>query len=154
MATVDYAVEAKKARELRRRTLLGQMDYRRELSRLAGLGGTQRQLAQALGISQPSLSSALKAAQKVPAAREGFAGADPYEICLRYSVGELSCDEVIDQLTRWKYVARKPQEHDYFDDLRFEVPGSIDDVVRAADDGLIDGEVYDRVISASAVDRE
>lgn len=153
MTTINYEVEAGRARTLRQRVNLDQLDYRRELSRLASLGGTQRQLSRVLGISQPSLSTALKTAQKIPPARAGFSGADPYELCQRYAVGELTRDQVIDELTRWDYAKVTKNEHDYFDDLRFATPGSIDDVAQARNDGLIDGELYDLVLDATAPKR-
>lgn len=150
MTTIDYTVEAGRARTLRQRVNLDQLDYRRELTRLASLGCTQRQLSKVLGISQPSLSSALKTAEKVPPSRPGFSGADPYEVCQRYSVGELTREQLVDELTRWDYVTPANREHDYFDDLRFTTPGSFDDVGQAFDDGLIDTEVYDTVLAAVA----
>ncbi|ALQ32644.1 hypothetical protein AA310_00115 [Arthrobacter sp. YC-RL1] len=152
MTTIDYAVEAGRARTLRQRVNLDQLDYRRELARLASLGCTQRQLSKVLGISQPSLSTALKTAQKVPAARAGFSGADPYEVCQRYSVGELTREQLIDELTRWEYATPATRERGYFDDLRFATPGSFDDVGQAFDDGLIDAEAYDTVLAAVAVE--
>lgn len=150
MTTIDYAVEAGRARKLRQRVNLDQLDYRRELSRLASLGGTQRQLSKVLGISQPSLSTALKTAQKVPPAKPGFSGADPYEVCQRYAVGELTRDQLIDELTRWEYATPAKRERDYFDDLRFATPGSFADVGQAFDDGLIDVNAYDTVLAAVA----
>lgn len=150
MTTIDYTREAGRARTLRQRVNLDQLDYRRELARLASLGIPQRQLSKVLGISQPSLSSALKTAEKVSPTRPGFSGADPYEVCLRYSVGELSREQLIAELQRWDYVVPEPREHDHFDDLRFDTPGSFSDVERALNDGLIDGEAYDTVLEATA----
>ncbi|WP_431030907.1 hypothetical protein [Plantibacter sp. RU18] len=150
MTTIDYTMEAGRARTLRRRVNLDQLDYRRELTRLASLGIPQRQLSKELGISQPSLSTALKTAEKVSPARPGFSGADPYEICLRYSVGELTRDQLIDELTRWDYVIPEAREHDFFDDLRFSTPGSFSDVGQARNEGLIDGDAYDLVLEATA----
>lgn len=150
MTTIDFTAEAGRARTLRQRVNLDQLDYRRELSRLAGLGGTQRQLSKVLGISQPSLSTALKTAQKVPPARTGFSGADPYEVCQRFAVGELTREQLIDELTRWQYATVARRENDYFDDLRFATPGSFDDVGQAFDDGLIDADAYDTVLAVVA----
>lgn len=146
MTTIDVPAEAGKARKLRQRLSLDQLDYRRELARLAELGAPQVELSRVLGISQPSLSSALKKARETQPPREGFSGATSYEICQRYSVGELTREQVLDELKRWEYVVPEPGEHDYFDDLRFDTPGSFDDVARAHDDGLIDNEIYDAVL--------
>lgn len=150
MTTIDYSIEAGHARTLRQQVHLNQLDYRRELARLASLGGSQREWARTLGISQPSLSSALKTAEKVPPARPGFSGADPYEVCQRYAVGQLTREQLIDELKRWDYVVREKREHDFFDDLRFSTPGSFDDVGRAFDDRLIDDKLYDTILSAIA----
>lgn len=147
MTTIDFAVEAATARKFRQRLDLDQLDYRRELLRLTALGASQNQLSKVLGISQPSLSSALKTAAKITQPREGFSGADPYELCQRYAVGELTRERLTDELSRWDYVRAEPVgERDYFDDLRFSERGSFDDVVRALDDGLIDGSIYDTVL--------
>jgi len=147
MTTIDFAVEIATARKFRQRASLDQLDYRRELLRLTALGASQVQLSRALGISQPSLSSALKTAAKVPQPREGFSGADPYELCQRYAVGELSRESLVDELSRWDYVTEPVGERDYFDDLRFSVRGSFDDVVQALDDGLIDNAIYDAILA-------
>lgn len=148
MSVIDLSAEVAKARVLRQRIELDQIDYRRELNRLAELNQPQRQISAALGISQPGLSTALKTAKKVPPARPGFSGASPYEICQRYAVNELTRDQVIDELTRWEYVIPEVIEHDYFDDLRFDTPGSLDDVVQAFHHGLIDADLYGVVIAA------
>lgn len=150
MSIIDYAVEAGHARRLRQRVNLDQLDYRRELLRLRALGASQRELSKVLGISQPSLSSAMKTAVKVPPPRPGFSGADPYEVCQRHAVGELTREQLIDELTRWDYATVAVGEHDYFDDLRFSTPGSFGDVAQAFDDGLIDAEAYDAVLEAVA----
>ncbi|MFB9163792.1 hypothetical protein [Arthrobacter psychrochitiniphilus] len=153
MAITDYSIEAGRARTLRQQVHLNQLDYRRELSRLTSLGGTQREWARALGISQPSLSSALKTAGTVIAVRQGFSGADPYEVCQRYAVGQLTREQLIDELMRWDYVAPEKREHDYFDDLRFSTPGSFDDVGRAFNDRLLGGDLYDTILQAVAESR-
>lgn len=150
MAIADYSTEAGRARTLRQQVHLNQLDYRRELSRLASLSGTQREWAKALGISQPSLSSALKTARTVSPVRPGFSGADPYEVCQRYALGELTREQLIDELTRWDYVVHEKREHDYFDDLRFSTDGSFDDVGRAHDDRLLGDELYDTILDAVA----
>lgn len=136
------------ARKLRLRIQLNQLDYDRALILLKKEGHTQQQLAQELAISQPSVSSALKTAAKTPAPREGFSGADPYEVCQRYAAGDLSRKELINELTHWGYRTTEDQSTEFFDDLRFSTPGSFDDVLRALDDGLIEDDVYDAVLDA------
>jgi len=141
MTTIDLHVETRRARTLRQKLELDQMDYRREIARLSALG-TQRELAQMLRISQPSLSVALKKAETVAPARPGFSGASPYEVCQRYAVGEISREQLLDELTRWEYVIPPQVEYDYFDDLREEPPGSFNDVLLARNAGLIDDDIY------------
>ena len=153
MTTIDLHAETRRARTLRQKLELDQMDYRREIARLSALG-TQRELAQLLRISQPSLSGALKKAETVPPARPGFSGATPYEVCQRYAVGEISREQLVDELTRWKYVIPPKVEYDYFDDLREEPPGSFNDVLLARNAGLIDDDIYGRLLDVFAEDPE
>lgn len=152
MKRKSLVAEVTKAKKLRQRTKIDDLDLKRELKRLASLDLSQRQLSQALGMSQPNLCKLLKTASEIPSKRSGFSGADPYEICLRYSVNELERDELIEQLKRWDYAPSQTKEHNFFDDLRFQTPGSFDDVVRALDDGLIDDEIYDEVLSYLSVE--
>lgn len=43
--------------------------------------------------------------------REGFSGADPYEIALRYAAGQITREQLIDELSRWEYTPdRYPPE--------------------------------------------
>jgi len=89
-------------RQLRHRQLLDRLDYLRGLRRLAARM-TQSELARALGLTQPSISSALKSAAKVADPRPGFSGASPYEIAQRHTAGELSRERMIDELSRWDH---------------------------------------------------
>lgn len=146
MTTEDLHQVTTAARLLRHRMAIARLDYRRELLRLASLDFTQRQLAKALGISQPSLNDALKKAADAEPPRPGFSGTDPYEICQRFALGMMSRERLVAELTSWDYAAAPTPEHDHFDDLRFTTPGSVDDVGRAFDDSLLDGEAYDEVL--------
>jgi len=65
----------------------------------------------------------------------------PWEVALRYAAGELSHDQMIEVFTAW------PWTHDHFlDDASVwpeqYVRGSWQDLVRAADEGLLTGEDY------------
>ncbi len=75
---------------------------------------------------------------------ESFSGETPYAICEQYAAGKIDRAQLVDELTRWKY-APQDRTTDYFDDLLFEVPGSVDDLNRALRRGLIDDELYDEV---------
>lgn len=128
----------------RRRAEVATLDYRRSLKHLERQGRTQVEIARALGISQPSLHSALKTARTVPEAEPGFSGAGPYEICQRYSIGQISREELVDQLSRWEY-APIPQPEWLEDIVPAPEPGSWFEVERAMDEGLIDDAIYDEV---------
>ncbi|MGQ4554241.1 hypothetical protein ACUIAJ_08960, partial [Dermabacteraceae bacterium CCM 9519] len=92
--------------------------------------------------------AALQQAQeeKVEQARPGFSGTSPMEVCKRYAIGELTREQVIDELIRWEYEEIPEEEYDYFDDIRPIVPGSFQDVESAEYNKLIDLEIYGEVV--------
>lgn len=139
---------AKEARLLRRRSELDRLTYIRKVGELAPLG-SQREIAKVLGIAQPNVHKTMKAAAAAPPLVEGFSGADPYEIAERYSIGELTLFQLVDELLRWDYPPTKNRT-DGYDDLVFSVPGSWDDLVRAVDHELIDGRTYDFLLREGA----
>lgn len=132
---------------LRHRQAVDRRDELR-LLRAVAAGMTQTEIARALRISQPAVHKALKAAEQVPDVREGFSGGDPYEIAERYAVGQIDRNQVIDELARWPY-AKRPKT-DGFDWLVEEVPGTFGEVGRAYDDGLLDAEIYDAVLTTKS----
>src|SRR5450756_1930654 len=99
MSTVERIPDAEVARRLRSRREVDGLDYYRVLRRLA-VQMTQVDLARSLGLTQPSISSALKSAARVAEPREGFSGASPYEIAQRYSAGEMNRDQTIEGIAR------------------------------------------------------
>jgi DNA-binding transcriptional ArsR family regulator len=131
-------------RRLRHRQLLDRLDYLRGLRRLARRM-TQSDLARALGLTQPSISSALKSAAKVADPRPGFAGASPYEIAQRYTAGDLDRDELIDQLGRWDDADAAPDPP-----ISGAGPSgtstTIEQLDRALRDGLLDDPTYRLII--------
>lgn len=134
----------------RSRIEIADLKYKRKLKALRH--SPERQLSQAriarsLHISQPALSKALKSSESIGDVPEGFSGASPREICQLYAVGELSRDQVIDELSRWPYSA-PIRSDDAWDDLRVSLPGSWDEVDYAAEDGLIDDDLRDAIIDA------
>lgn len=132
---------------LRRRLELDRLTYVRKVAELAPLG-SQREIARGLGIAQPNVSKMMKAAAVAPPLVEGFSGADPYEIAERFSIGELTLFQLVDELLRWDY--SPTQRTDGYGDLVFSVPGSWDDVVRAQGQGLLPMGVYGFVQSEVA----
>jgi hypothetical protein len=142
------ATKIGRARTLRQRLILDRLDYEREIAQLAQ-EMSQTELARQLAVTQPAIQQTLKKAAKLTPVREGFAGASPYEIAQRYAVGEIGRDRVIDELARWEYV---PQGHsDGYDSLIVDPPGTFEEVIRAADDGLIDGTIYDEILTRCEV---
>ncbi|MCM6761276.1 helix-turn-helix domain-containing protein [Rathayibacter sp. ZW T2_19] len=130
-------------RRLRSRQVVTRVSYLRELRR-AAQGTTQTQLARLIGISQPSVNSALKSAAAVPDVRPGFSGATTYEIAQRYDAGELTREQTIDELGRWSYRPGSPS--DGFDWTTADA-GEFEDVERAFSEHLIDAEMYDEILT-------
>lgn len=145
--TVKAAVE--RAAKRRRRRDLEDLDYRRALREVRLVtqreGYAQRAVADALGISQPALSKALRSTEAVPEPPEGFSGASPYEICERYDAGFIQRDQLIDELTRWNYGAQGST--DGYDSLMVDDPGSWTDVEMAFRRDLIDRGIYEEVFN-------
>lgn len=141
MAGTHREPELADVRQLRHRQLLDRLDYLRALRRLAVVM-TQSDLAKALGLTQPSISSALKSASKVPDRRSGFSGAGPYEIAQRHLTGELDHDQLVDELVRW---GEHPVGGDRFGRAvdNHTDPGV--EMRKAVRDGLLDEDTY-RVI--------
>ncbi|MGP4978488.1 hypothetical protein [Brachybacterium tyrofermentans] len=123
---------------------VAQLDYRRSIKHLEQQGRPQVEVARALGVAQPSLSSALKSARKVPEPVKGFSGAGPYEICQRFAVDQIDRSQLVEELARWEY-ARIPQPEWLEDIVPDPGPGSWDEVESAVEDGLIDDSIYDEV---------
>lgn len=129
-------------RRLRSLQVVTRVSYLRAL-RTAAEGTTQSQLARDIGISQPSVNSALKSAAAVPDVRPGFSGATPYEIAQRYDAGELTREQVIDELGRWPYRPGSPS--DGYDWTTLD-PGEFEEVRRALSEHLIDADTYDEIL--------
>ena len=130
------------ARRYRARAEVARLDYLRSL-REASSDLPQRQLADALRISQAAVSKSLRTAREVPAVREGFSGASPYEIVQRYAAGELTREQLVDELGRWDYVPMP--RTDGFDDLLIVPDGTFDEVRQGLSEGAIDAETYEEI---------
>jgi DNA-binding transcriptional ArsR family regulator len=141
------------ARRLRARERVTHVDYLRAVRELRAqvTAGTVRQvdLARDLGMTQPAVSQALRAAASVALPREGFSGADPREICLRYAAGELDATRTVDELSRWDYAPILLPTDDV-NDIAIIPDGSFDDVRQAVSEGLITWEMYEEIGRRSA----
>lgn len=129
-------------RRLRSRELVTHVSYLRAL-REAARGTTQTQLASRIGISQPSVNSALKSAAAVPDVRPGFSGATPYEIAQRFDAGELTREQTIDELGRWAYRPGSPS--DGYDWSTIDL-GEFAEVERAHTEHLLDDATYEEIL--------
>ena len=132
-------------RRMRARRELAELDYRRMLREMAETGLSQREIAGAMGISQPSVNSALKTAEKVSRPVAGFSGATPWEICQRYAAGLLKREQLVEELVAFPYAPSG--KVDEVDSLIVDPPGTWDEVVQAVDLGLVEEEVYEAVFN-------
>lgn len=143
MTITNHEADVSTARRLRQRLSLDRLDYDREVVRLTAVM-SQSELARQLRVAQPTISETLAKATKLAPIKPGFAGATPYEIAQRFAIGEITREQLIDQLARWEYA---PQSRtDGYDSLLVDPPGTFEEVVKAANDGLIDGVTYDAIL--------
>jgi len=69
----------------------------------------------------------------------------PYETARQYAAGQLSREQVIDQLARWPYRPGHPS--DGYDWTTLD-PGEFNETVgKALSDGLLEGDTYDAVLA-------
>ncbi|WP_431838587.1 hypothetical protein [Cellulomonas sp. Y8] len=141
--TVPQREVVNRARRSRLRAHLAQLDYLRDLAAASGSGVTQTEIARELRVTQPAISQSLKTATATPPILDGFHGATPYEVAERYAAGEITREQVVDELARWPYTPG--DRGDGFDWTTYD-PGTFEDVTRARRDGLLDSETYDAVL--------
>jgi hypothetical protein len=72
----------------------------------------------------------------------------PFTIAEQYHRGELTRDEVIQQLIDYDYLPQDRIPDDMSVDIAMYIEGSWDDMERARGNGLIDGEIYTIVLRA------
>jgi hypothetical protein len=72
----------------------------------------------------------------------------PVTIAERYSRGELTRDEVIQELIDYDYLPQDRIPDDMSVDIAIYVDGSWDDMETALRDDLIDGDIYNIVLAA------
>ncbi len=124
---------------------LAKMDFQRALLTAARAGATERNLQDTIHGYVPDLTFQLQEAEQLLPIPEGFSGAGPYEICQRYTTGQITRDQLIDELTRWNYppMARTT---DLLDDILVDPPGTWSEVTQAGRHGLIDSDIYGEVL--------
>lgn len=140
MSTIDQPT-VEELRRVRNRRSVTELSYQPTLRALATTM-TQSELAAELHVTQSAVSQALKTVRSEDDVRPGFSGASPYEIAQRYAAGELDRDRTLEKLVRWPYdpIARS----DGYDALVVDAPGThtLEEVVRAYREGLIDQDMY------------
>ncbi|MCL2655076.1 MAG: hypothetical protein FWD65_05170 [Coriobacteriia bacterium] len=134
----------KKIRRERSKIELARIQYQRALvSESETL--TQKEIASAAMISQPSVSEALEKARTIGGLKEGFSGGTLHEIFLRYSADEITKTQLIDELSRWEY--EKPNVADSIDGLLVDLPNTFREVEDALIMGIIEDDVYSEVLN-------
>lgn len=124
---------------------IAELDLQRALIQAAQSGVRQVDMAVAAQMAQPSVSTRLANASRIPKATKGFSGANPYEIAQRYHLGYISEQQLMDELSRWEYLPEPEPEH-ILDDGGPNPPGTWDDIVRAHRNELISDEQYNRLL--------
>lgn len=94
-------------------------------------------LAPRLNRSEQEVEALIAQAASLADAPKGFSGADPYEIAQRYASGQLTRDQVIDELSRWPYVPSESHGWEGYTSGTWEKF-----VIPAHRSGLIDDDVY------------
>ena len=134
----------KKILEKRSEMELAKLEYQRAL-KSASQTLTQTEIASTAGVSQPSISDALKTAAKVEECKEGFSGGSVHEIILRYNAGQLPKAKLVEELSSWEY--EKPGVADSLDGLLVDLPNTFREVESALLKGMIDSDIYDAVLA-------
>jgi hypothetical protein len=147
MTTATQSPDVRALVRLRHRQVVDRLDELRIVRRLADTM-TQSEIAQVLLISQPAVNKKLRAATRVADLPDGFSGASPYEIAERFVAGQIDRDRVIDELARWPYTSTP--KTDGLDWLVEDGAGTFEEVGRALDDGLLDDDTYDAVLTAKS----
>ncbi|KGF20504.1 MULTISPECIES: LysR family transcriptional regulator [Micrococcaceae] len=132
---------------VRQRMEVDTLDYKRTL-KAAARCMSQREMAEVLGMSQPAVAKALQRAASVPEVLAGHEAASPYEVCQRYAAGFIDRTEVVRQLVAWPYKPT-PWANEY-GEYEESMDGTWEEVVEAADKGLIDDAIYDEVLKKTA----
>lgn len=144
MSAPEIENEIRSAVRERARETVAHAAYVRSVKDLLSRGVSQSELARRLGISQPAVWKMAARAGDLSVVPEGFTGADAYEIIQQYAAGDLSEDELKDQLVRWKFT---PGEFtDGYDWTTGELSSFSKEVGRAYDERLIDAELYDWLV--------
>ncbi len=123
---------------------IADLTFKRALINAANAGESQRAIGRAASISQPAVGNHLANSKYIRPIPEGFSGSDPVEICQRYHLGQLTEEQLFDELTRWEY-APIPEAAHVLDEPPHE-PGTWEDVLVATNMDYISTEQYARLL--------
>ncbi|MFD6677626.1 hypothetical protein ACFWDA_25110 [Rhodococcus zopfii] len=127
------------------RAELAQLEKLRAVLAAAEAGWKHRQIAPRVGVTQPEISRLLKAARLRADVRERT----PREVLLRYAVGEIDHEQMMDELEHWDYTFGGPPADDPAADVY--VRGTWDQIERAGD--LLSDDDYQRLFEVTAARR-
>jgi hypothetical protein len=120
---------------------LAHLDFLRAL-RDALSGHSQREVARALGISQPAVCKLAATADSIGECRPGFSGASITEIIARYHADQLTREQVTFELGHWEYEPLRWEPSSVVDDFAPFEPGTWQEIDKALGNGQIDDDIY------------
>lgn len=130
------------------RKTVGEEGWFRTIAAAVEAAPSQEAVAEALHTSQVNVSRWAAKGREIAAARGDQAASSPYEAALRYSLGEISRDQVIEILSTWEYRGWNNRTAGEQDDLLNTVAGSFDELIAAHADGLLEDDTYDAIADA------
>lgn len=92
----------RKAQRLAAQRAVAEIDLLRVLPALVAEASAS-EVARDLGVTTEALREMLDRALLLSPPAPGFSGADPYEIAQRFAVGQLSREQLVEELSRWPY---------------------------------------------------
>lgn len=116
---------------------LGRIEKLREISLAHQRGQSQTAIALEAGISQAEVSRSVKRVKLVP----GMIERCPREVILEFVAGEISADQMLQELSQWNY--SHAQDAEANNPLSVRTSGSWEQVSDAYNRGLIDYEDYE-----------
>lgn len=127
---------------------VGEEGWYRTIAAAVEAAPSQEAVADALHTSQAQVSRWAAKGREIAAERVQEPAASPYEAALRYSLGELTRDEIIQTLSTWPYRTWSNRTAGEHDDLLNTVAGSFDELVAAHAAGLLEDDTYDAIADA------
>ncbi|MGW6132381.1 hypothetical protein ACWFNE_20340 [Cellulomonas sp. NPDC055163] len=144
----DTLEQLRAVRREQLRQSLAERDKLRAVRAASEAGITQNELARTLGVTQPAVAKMLaRAAERVPAVREGFSSATPLEVAERYAAGLITREQMRAELSAWDYTSRERPDGPY-DEIWVVDDHSFENVSTATREGYLDHEDYEVIFDA------